>query len=67
MCIRDSVKLDKHTEVIALATDNAEWVQIQYCEDGEIYYVHVVNHYLIDMNGKEVDSRDVFTDIIQAG
>ena len=43
-----------------------EWVQIRY-EDGNIYYIHVVNHYLIDMNGKEVDSRDVFTDIIQAG
>ncbi|MBQ9984055.1 MAG: DUF3298 and DUF4163 domain-containing protein [Lachnospiraceae bacterium] len=61
------VKLDAYTDVIALATDNTEWVQIQYCEDGEIYYVHVVNHYLIDMNGFEVDSRDVFTDIIQAG
>jgi len=61
------VKLDKETEVIALATDNAEWVQIRYCEDNKIYYVHVVNHYLIDMNGTEVDSRDVFTQIIQAG
>lgn len=60
------VKLDKETEVVALATDNVEWVQIRY-EDGEIYYVHVVNHYMIDMNGLEVDSRDVFTDIIQAG
>lgn len=60
------VKLDKETEVIVLATDNVEWVQIQY-EDGNIYYIHVVNHYMIDMNGKEVDSRDVFTDIIQAG
>ncbi len=60
------VKLDKETEIIALATDNTEWVQIQY-EDGNIYYIHVVNHYMIDMNGLEVDSRDVFTDIIQAG
>ncbi len=63
----DVVKLDKETEVIVLATDNAEWVQVQYVEDGKIYYVHVVNHYLIDMNGLEVDSRDVFTPIIQAG
>lgn len=61
------VKLSKETEVVALATDNAEWVQIRYVPDGKIYYVHVVNHYLIDMNGKEVDSRDVFTHIIQAG
>lgn len=60
------VKLDKETEVIVLATDNVEWVQIEY-EDGNIYYIHVVNHYMIDMNGFEVDSRDVFTDIIQAG
>lgn len=60
------VKLDKETEVTVLATDNVEWVQIQY-EDGNIYYIHVVNHYMIDMNGNEVDSRDVFTDIIQAG
>ena len=63
----DVVKLDKETEVIVLATDNAEWVQVQYVEDGKIYYVHVVNHYLIDMNGLEVDSREVFTPIIQAG
>lgn len=60
------VKLDKETEIVALATDNVEWVQIRY-EDGNIYYIHVVNHYMIDMNGLEVDSRDVFTDIIQAG
>ena len=60
------VKLDKETEIVALATDNNEWVQIRY-EDGNIYYIHVVNHYMIDMNGKEVDSRDVFTHIIQAG
>ena len=60
------VKLDKETEVVVLATDNVEWVQIRY-EDGNIYYIHVVNHYMIDMNGLEVDSRDVFTDIIQAG
>lgn len=59
-------KLNKETEVIVLATDNEEWVQIRY-EDDKIYYVHVVNHYLIDMNGLEVDSRDVFTSIIQAG
>lgn len=62
----ETVTLKKETEVIALATDNAEWVQIEY-EDGEIYYIHVVDHYMIDMNGFEVDSRDVFTDIIQAG
>lgn len=60
------VKLDKETEVVVLATDNVEWVQIRY-EDGKIYYIHVVNHYMIDMNGLEVDSRDVFTSIIQAG
>ena len=60
------VKLAKETEVVVLATDNVEWLQIRY-EDGKIYYVHVVDHYLIDMNGLEVDSRDVFTSVIQAG
>lgn len=60
------VKLDKETEVVALATDNNEWVQIEY-EDGNIYYVHVVNYFMIDMNGFEVDSRDVFDSVIQAG
>lgn len=60
------VKLDKGTKVTALATDNVEWVQICY-EDGNIYYIHVVNHYLIDMNGENVDSREVFDNIIQAG
>ncbi len=63
----DVIKLDKGTEVFALATDNVEWVQVQTVEDGKVYYVHVVNHYLIDMNGLEVDSRDVFDPIIQAG
>jgi len=60
------VKLDKGTKVTALATDNVEWVKIRH-EDGNIYYIHVVNHYMIDMNGENVDSRDVFDNIIQAG
>lgn len=60
------VKLDKETEVVVLATDNNEWVQIADA-DGNIYYVHVVNYFMIDMNGYEVDSRDVFDSVIQAG
>ncbi len=62
----ESVTIAKGKKVIVLATDNIEWVQIKD-EDDNIYYVHLVNHYLIDMDGNEVDSREVFDPIIQAG
>lgn len=61
------VKLSKGTELVVLATDSAEWVQVRYVPDGKIYYIHVVNHSMIDMNGNEVDSGEVFTSIFLAG
>lgn len=62
----ETVTLAEGAEIVALATDNTEWVQIAD-EDGNIYYVHVVNYFMIDMNGNEVDSREVFDSVIQAG
>lgn len=53
-------------DVRFLATDNVEWVKLK-TEDGQIYYLHMVQPILIDSDGQEIYATDVFKNILLAG
>ena len=62
----ESVVLKSGGKVSVLASDDKEWVQIMD-EQNIIYYLHIVEGYMIDSDGEQIPATQVLETLILAG